>query len=124
MPAGETSPTTADADVVRRFYDAVGQGDLATASACLTDDVAWYFPGRSELAGVHRGWPAIAAVLSRLRELSEGTLLVELLDVTIGDQFVVAVQRATAHRADSQLGEWCRTGLGRRESWRSPGVCL
>jgi len=85
-----------DVEVVRRFYDAVARRDVDAASRCLTEDAVWHLPGHSVISGDHVGWPAIRDdFLTRLGPLSGGSFRAELLDVTIGDQFVVAVQHAT-----------------------------
>jgi ketosteroid isomerase-like protein len=54
-------------------------------------------PGKSPIAGDHHGWPAIRDdFLARLGPLSGQTFRAELLDIAVGQNFVVAVQRATA----------------------------
>jgi ketosteroid isomerase-like protein len=102
MGAGSYAPRVvdeADAQVVRRFYAAVAAHDLDAAAACFADDVVWHLPGKSPIAGAHRGWAGIREdFLAKLDPLSGGTFRVELLDVAIGAEFVVAVQRATATR--------------------------
>ena len=86
-----------DVALVRRFYAAVNARDMAAAQACLTPDARWTLPGRSPIAGTHVGWAQIRdGFLARLGPLSGGTLRVELLDVTVGERYVVAVQHATA----------------------------
>jgi hypothetical protein len=88
--------TSADAETVRRLYAAMNAGDLATVESCLTPDGVWHLPGKSAIAGDHCGWPAVCAVFVKLAVLSGRTFRTELLDVTVGQDFVVAVQRATA----------------------------
>jgi uncharacterized protein len=86
-----------DVEVVRRLYAAVNDRDLAAAAACFTADARWTLPGRSPIAGTHVGWEQIHdRFLAKLGPLSGGTFRAELLDVTVGERFVVAVQHATA----------------------------
>jgi uncharacterized protein len=60
-------------------------------------DAVWVLPGDSSIAGAHRGWAAIRdEFLAKLGPLSGGTFRARLMDVCVGDQYVVAVQRATA----------------------------
>ena len=60
--------------------------------------------GRSPIAGDHRGWAQIRDnFLAKLGPLSGGTFRAELLDVAVGDTYVVAVQRATASRGKRTL---------------------
>ena len=84
-------------DVVRRLYKAFAESDLEAAGACFAAEAVWVLPGRSSVAGTHRGWAAIRDnFLAKHGPLSGGTLSVRLLDVCVGDQYLVAVQHATA----------------------------
>ena len=93
-----------DVDVVRRLYQAVADRDLEAAGACFAADAVWVLPGSSSLAGTHRGWAAIRDdFLAKMGPLSGGTLCVRLLDVCVGDRYVVAVQHATAEHEGRTL---------------------
>jgi uncharacterized protein len=86
-----------DVEVVRRLYAAVNDQDMAAAAACFTPDARWTLPGRNPIAGTHVGWEQIHdRFLAKLAPLSGGTFRAELLDVALGERFVVAVQHATA----------------------------
>lgn len=86
-----------DFEVVRRLYGAFNDRDMAAAAACFMPDARWTVPGRSPIAGTHEGWEQIYdRFLAKLSPLSGGTFRVELLDVTVGERYVVAVQHATA----------------------------
>jgi len=99
-----TMPTLADADVVRRLYQAFAGGDLVALESCFAEDVVWHLPGKSAVSGDHHGWPQIRDnFMAKLGPLSGGTLRVELVDVAIGDVFVVAVQHATASSGGKTL---------------------
>lgn len=90
--------------VVRRFYEAVAQRDMAAAGSCFAADAVWHLPGTSAIAGDHVGWQAIRDdFLARLAPMSGGTFRAELVDVAVGENYVVAVQHATAHREDRTL---------------------
>jgi ketosteroid isomerase-like protein len=92
------------ADVVRRFYATFSAGDFGAAAACFADDAVWTIPGRSSIAGPHRGRDAIRReVLDELGRISGGTFRVELLDVTVGREYVVAIQHATGRRDEQVL---------------------
>jgi ketosteroid isomerase-like protein len=91
-------------EVVARFYKAVADRDLEAAGACFHQQATWVLPGASPIAGEHRGWASIRDdFLAKLGPLSGGTFRAELLDVAVGERFVVAVQHATAHREDKRL---------------------
>jgi ketosteroid isomerase-like protein len=49
----------APVDVMRRYLAAVQRGDWATGFGFFTDDVTLHVPGRSSLAGEHRGREAV-----------------------------------------------------------------
>jgi ketosteroid isomerase-like protein len=91
-------------EVVRRFYRAVADRDLAAAAACFDEHAVWALPGRSLIAGEHHGPDAIRDnVLSKVAPLSGGTFSAELVDVAVGDEHVVAVQHATAEHRGKRL---------------------
>ena len=99
MPA-ETSA----AEVVRRFYEALGDRDMDAVRACLHKDARWVLPGHSPVAGDHRGPDAIVNdFLAKLGPLSGGTFSARLIDVAVGADHVVAVQHATAERGEKRL---------------------
>ena len=89
--------TSQDSQTVRRFYAALAGRDLSAAEACFAPDATWHLPGKSPIAGDHRGWPAIRDdFLAKLGPLSGHTFRAELVDVAVGQEFIVAVQHATA----------------------------
>ena len=90
-------PTFADGDVVRRLYQAIAERDFLAAESCFAEDVVWHLPGHSPIAGDHHGWPQIRDnFMAKLGPLSGGTFRADLIDVAIGDRFVVACCTATA----------------------------
>ena len=86
--------------LVTRCYAAFAAGELDRLRDLMADDVVWHEPGRSPIAGDHKGRAGIAGFLRRLQTLSGGTLSVELIDVMVNAERAVAVQRVTA-----QVGE-------------------
>jgi ketosteroid isomerase-like protein len=89
--------TSADVETVRRFYHAVDARDIAAAESCFAPDAVWHLPGKSAIAGDHHGWPAIRDdFFAKIGPLSGQTFRTELLDVAVGQEFIVAVQHATA----------------------------
>ena len=98
-PAGISSrgqQTVSDVDVVRRAYAALNAGDLDTLETLFAWDAVWTMPGTGAMSGVHKGWPAIRdEFLLLLGPLSGGTLCAELVDVAVGETYVVAIQRTS-----------------------------
>jgi ketosteroid isomerase-like protein len=62
------------------------------------------FARPESIAGEHRGWDAIRdEFLAKLGPLSGETFSAKLIDVAVGEHYVVAVQRATAERQGKRL---------------------
>ena len=98
--------TAEDVAVVRRLYTAVAAGDLTAVGECFDENAVWHLPGTNALSGTHRGWPAIRDdLLARQRPLSGGTFRAQLLDLAVGDRYIVAIVHATAERAGHRLDQ-------------------
>jgi ketosteroid isomerase-like protein len=62
----------APVDVMRRYLPAVQRGDWATGSGFFADDVTLHGPGRSSLAGEHRGREAVQGYLRAALDRAHG----------------------------------------------------
>jgi len=93
-----------DVILVRRGYDAFSTGDVAPLSETIAGHATQYQPGRSALAGDHRGLQAILEFNGRQSSKTNGTFRVELGRLfTEGQGRVVATHRATGERAGRRL---------------------
>jgi ketosteroid isomerase-like protein len=63
----------ANAEPIRRAFDAFASGDMATMQSLVAEDTVWHIPGRGPLAGDHRGRDAVFEIFGRLVQASEGT---------------------------------------------------
>lgn len=91
-------------EVVRRFYAAIAARDMHAAEECFAPDAVWHLPGDSPIAGDHVGWAAIRDdFILKLGPLSNNTFRADLIDVAVGETYVVAVQHATASAAGRRL---------------------
>jgi uncharacterized protein len=98
--------TDADIATVRRLYEVLALQDMTAVATCFHPDAVWHIPGGSVLAGTHRGWTAIRDdVFARQGPLSGGTFRARLLDLAVGDAYIVAVAHATAEYAGRQLDQ-------------------
>ncbi len=99
------APTGMDApeDVVRQWYQARARGDFDEAVEALATGVVWHIPGRSPIAGDHRGRAAVTATFQTQRERTGGTFHSELLDLVSSPDTVVAIVRNTARRGERML---------------------
>jgi ketosteroid isomerase-like protein len=92
-----------NAKVVRHGYEAFAQGDLDALREFMAHDVVWHEPGRGPLAGDHKGPEGVLALLGELRARSDGTFRVEIVDLLVNSERVVAIQQVTALRGDRNL---------------------
>jgi uncharacterized protein len=115
----------ANADLVRGLFRAFADRDLASLDELLAEQAIWHVPGRSPLAGVHRGRAAVVAYFAALGQRTGGTFRAELIDVLASDVRVVAIARATGQRDDKKYdGLYCLLvtidGFQIAEAWLMP----
>ena len=114
---------TGAVDVVRRAYAALERGHMDELEQCFARDAVWHEPGDNVYSGDRVGWPQIRdEVLALLGPLSRGAFRAELVDITVGQEYVVAVHRGQGeHNArilDSLSFQVLRLGGGRiQEVW-------
>jgi uncharacterized protein len=90
-------------DLVRRGFDAFSKGDVDALRELFDQDAVWHAPGRSPLAGDHRGVDAILGFFARTMELTRGTFRVELHDVLANDDHAVALYTVRGEREGRTL---------------------
>ena len=78
-----TSPGVANAQVVRKLFEAIGRGDLDAIRRVLAPDVTFVIPGSFRLAGVFHGPDDFLRGLGQLVQASAGTLRVELVNTAV-----------------------------------------
>jgi len=93
-----------NAVLVRRLFAAFESRDASAINATLAEDAVWHFPGRlGALAGDHHGREAIIRFLVNVGVLTAGSFHLELLDVTAGDNRVVALFTGSGTRPDRRI---------------------
>jgi uncharacterized protein len=90
-------------DLVRRGYNAFAQGDMDTLRELFDPGIVWHFPGRSPMAGDHRGTDAVLGFFGRTMELTAGTFRAELHEVVADDQHTVGLHLARGEREGRTL---------------------
>ena len=86
--------SAADVDVLRRVYAAFATGDLEELEQCFARDAVWHEPGNNIYSGDRMGWPEIRdEVFALLGPLSRGAFRAELVDIAVGQEYVVAIHR-------------------------------
>jgi len=83
-----------EVNVVRRAYAALQGGDMDELEQCFARDAVWHEPGDNIYSGDRVGWPQIRdEVLALLGPLSRGAFRAELMDIAVGQEYVVAIHR-------------------------------
>ena len=92
--------------VVRRMVDALQRADPAAISQLLSDDVVYYFPGRSALAGTYRGRAEVLGLFGEFSRLLGGRPpSLDSHDVVASEAHVVELATHAAER-DGQPYQW------------------
>lgn len=91
-------PSPSPEAVVRAFYAAFASGDPTAIARWLHPDVRLVVPGRSVNTGEYVGIPAFLGFLANAAARTGGTLRLELRDVAVGRDHVIAVARYLAER--------------------------
>jgi ketosteroid isomerase-like protein len=113
-------------DLLRKGYEAFAQGDLATLSDLLADDIVWHVPGSSPLAGEYRGKQEVFGFFGKIAELSGGNFRLEIHDVLANDKHGVALVKASGNRQGRTLNDnavhvWDIEGGTPTGFWSYPG---
>jgi 2'-5' RNA ligase len=111
------SPAQASEDpvaVVRRFHVEQGVayagGELERLRGLLAEDVVWHVPGRSKIAGEHRGIDAVLAYFDTRRRLTDETFRVSVRDVVATRDRVLQLAGGSAIR-DGRTLTWETVGV-------------
>ena len=89
--------------LVRRIFDAFARREGFALRGLFAEDAVWVVPGRSTMAGTHRGRDEIFRFLARLPKETEGTYDSELLDVLASEERAAALYRARGRRRGRTL---------------------
>jgi ketosteroid isomerase-like protein len=90
-------------DIIRRGYQAFGEGDMEHFRSIYTPDVVQHQAGNNQTSGDHKGLDNVLALYGQLFELSGGTFVAELKSVKAEGDKVVSVHHATAEREGKTL---------------------
>jgi 2'-5' RNA ligase len=114
-----SSPAPASIDplaVVRAFHReqnrAYAGGELDALRPWLADDVIWHVPGRSQIAGEHRGVEAVLAYFDIRRRLTDETFRVSVRGLSVVGERVVQLAGGSADRDGSSV-RWETVGVFR-----------
>lgn len=87
----------------RRMMEAFNRNDLSTVSELVAANVEYVVPGRSLLAGHTHDISGLLSMLQRTKELSHGTLRLDLRSVVADDEHLFVYGRIRAERPGKRL---------------------
>ena len=100
--------TERNVEAVRRGYEAFNSGDMKVLRELFHENASWHTPGRSSIAGDHKGREAVFALFGRYGIETGGTFKAKLQRVLKSDDgHVVGIHRNTAKRNGKQLDVYC-----------------
>jgi len=79
--------------LMKQVYDAFTSGDVQRAASYWTHDCVHHYPGRSFLAGEHKGIEEALGFAGKLFELTEGKMEMEVLDIGASDTHAYSLLR-------------------------------
>jgi uncharacterized protein len=92
-------------------------GDLEPVAELLAEDVVWRVPGRSPIAGEHRGRASVLRYFEQRRALARGTLRIEVRKSIADDDAVVELADGRA-RLGGAGAHWRTVGVYRIQGGR------
>jgi ketosteroid isomerase-like protein len=107
-----------NADTVRRGYAAFNAADMKTLTELFDERASWHTPGRSSIAGDHKGRDAVFAHFGRYVGETKGSFKARLLHVlTSDDGRVVGVHHNSAERNGKRLDVGCCIVFEFKDGW-------
>jgi ketosteroid isomerase-like protein len=96
--------TQPNEDLVRQASAAFGRGDLSALQAqFFADDIVWHVAGTGPLAGDYAGAAQVIGQLTKISELSGGSVRPQVHDVLVSNDHTVVLVTVSAERAGKQL---------------------
>lgn len=84
--------------LMRKVYDAFGTGDVNTAGSYWTDDAVHHYPGHSPLSGDHHGLAAATEFATKMFELTQGNLKMDVTEIGASDNHAFALLQTRYER--------------------------
>jgi uncharacterized protein len=96
--------TQPNEDLVRQASAAFGRGDIsALRDQFFADDIIWHVAGTGPLAGDFEGAAEVIGQLTKIAELSGGSVQPQVHDVLVSNDHTVVLVTISAQRAGEQL---------------------
>jgi ketosteroid isomerase-like protein len=87
---------------VREAMAALSQGDIDACGALIHPEYTYTVRGRASISGVYHGWEAMAGVLQRILDMTNGTLTAVPEIVLADEENVLMYMKVTASRPDGR----------------------
>ncbi|MEI6361306.1 MAG: nuclear transport factor 2 family protein [Actinomycetes bacterium] len=81
----------ANAELIRKGFEAFNAGDMATIAELLAPDIAWHTSGENVLSGDFHGQDEVFAYFGKLLEVTEGTFYQRVHTILGDDEHVVVL---------------------------------
>jgi uncharacterized protein len=87
-----------NAELMRKMFDAFASGDMETLLKSYSEDVVFRSGGRGVVAGEYRGRAGLQSYLEKIFVETDGTITVDLIDVSGSDEYGYTHFEASAQR--------------------------
>jgi len=91
-------------EIVKKYFEALQNGDMNLLSSLLSDDIVWHQPGRGQLSGTYRGKKGVFALFARFMEISKGSFKIDTVNSIMGNEdLVTATLRFSASNKNAAI---------------------
>lgn len=90
-------------ELMQAGYKAFGEGDMATLSTLMADDIVWHVAGDNPLSGDYSGKEAVFGFFARIVEETGGTFNLDIHDILANQEHAVALVNQSAQRGSKTL---------------------
>lgn len=111
------------AELHRRQAEMYAGGPVEPVAELLAESIVWRVPGKSPIAGEHRGVDAVLEYFAKRRELASATMKMHPGEVLADEEAVVQLVDGTAQLGGKEI-RWRTVGVYRVEGGRIREVWL
>lgn len=98
-------------ELMRRGYEAFGNGDLDTLRELFSPDIVWHTGGNNPLSGDYKGIDEVFGYFGRLFEVTGGDVHQDVHDLLASDEHSVAITHVRASRPDGRTMDMNQIGV-------------
>ena len=90
-------------EMMRKGYEAFGNGDLDTVRTLFADDIVWHQPGNNILSGDYKGVDEVFGLFGRLLEETGGNFRNDIHDILANDEHAAVMVNVHTERNGKTL---------------------